>query len=802
MLCIVNIVIPAKLVPGLNREPARSAIQALLPGVIEQLQKFVCTQNRSGGAEHGPLLQDTRRFPMDYLRIGNLDVAPQLHDFIHQEALPGTDIDPAMFWKALETVFQEFAPRNAELLDQRARLQQRIDQWHLDRAGQPHDAAAYRQFLLEIGYLVPQGEDFSIATQGVDPEIASIAGPQLVVPITNARYAINAVNARWGSLYDALYGTDMVDSDGDAAKSGQYNPVRGARVMAAAAAFLDGAIALEQGSHAQVTRYTVARDGDEHGLVAHLDHQGRPGQSRLARPEQFKGFVGPVNELGEPAALLFVNNGLHLEVRIDHDHQIGREHQAGVCDVHMEAAMTTILDCEDSVAVVDAADKTLAYRNMLGLFKGDLATEFTKGGRLVRRSMNPDRVYSAPGGGEVVLPGRSLMLVRNVGLLMPTDAVRDAATGQELPEGLLDTVVTALLALHDLRGPRGRAGAGRNSRAGSVYIVKPKLHGPEEARFTCELFSRVESLLGLAPTTLKIGIMDEERRTTLNLRECIRAARDRVIFINTGFLDRTGDEIHTSMEAGPMVRKNEMREATWMRAYEDWNVDTGLAAGFSGRAQIGKGMWAKPDKMREMVETKIGHPRSGANCAWVPSPTAATLHAMHYHQVDVFARQQELTGHARATLDDLLQLPLLGPTRPDKAQVEDELANNAQSILGYVVRWINQGVGCSTVPDITNVGLMEDRATLRISSQHMANWLHHGLCTEEQVLATLRRMADVVDKQNAHDPLYQPMGPNHEQSIAFQAARDLIFQGRVQPSGYTEPILHARRREVKALQQK
>ncbi|WP_092121772.1 malate synthase G [Desulfonatronum thiosulfatophilum] len=731
---------------------------------------------------------------MDFVHVGNLRIAKPLHDFIDKEAAPGSGLDAEHFWSTLEALVRELGLRNAELLAKRDALQAAIDQWHQNNSGLSFDPSSYKQFLISLDYLIPPGTEFSIHTANVDPEIAVIAGPQLVVPITNARYAVNAVNARWGSLYDALYGTDVIDDADGAGRSAEYNPIRGAKVMAEAAAFLDKAIPLNEGSHTDVRRYSVFANQDaRHRLIAVLDNGAETG---LAQPEKLVGYAGALNADGEPEALLFRNLGLHLEIRIDHGHHIGREHKAGVCDVIMEAALTTILDLEDSVAVVDVEDKTLAYRNLLGLLKGDLRAGFSKGGKFIDRRMNTDRHYTKFNGDRLNLSGRSLMLIRNVGLLMTTDAVLDAQ-GKEIPEGILDALATAFLSLHDLKADKSTA---RNSRAGSIYIVKPKLHGPEEVRFTCDLFTLIEDALGLARNTIKIGIMDEERRTTLNLKECIRVARERVIFINTGFLDRTGDEIHTSMEAGPMVRKNDMRIEPWMLNYEDWNVDVGLAAGLSGKAQIGKGMWAKPDKMREMVETKIAHPRAGANCAWVPSPTAATLHAMHYHQVDVFARQRELIDKPRARLDELLRLPLLGETSPTPAQIDEELANNAQSILGYVVRWVNQGVGCSKVPDITNVGLMEDRATLRISSQHMANWLRHGICTREQVLATLRRMADVVDGQNAGDPLYQPMGPDHDQSIAFQAACDLIFQGREQPNGYTEPILHARRREVKAAQ--
>ncbi len=735
---------------------------------------------------------------MEYIQEGMLRVAKPFHDFITTEAAPGTGVRPEHFWSAFAKIVREFALPNADLLARRDTLQAAIDRWHQDQGGQPHNPKSYKRFLLDIGYLLPEGADFRITTANVDPEIAHLAGPQLVVPITNARYAINAVNARWGSLYDALYGTDAISEDDGAQKGASYNPARGAKVMAHASVFLDRVAPLEHGVHAEVIRYMVRPNGanpNQRTLVCLM----ADGKTRmLAQPDRFAGFLGPLGQNMEPRAVVLRNNGLHVELRIDRDHHIGREHKAGVCDVVMEAAVTTILDFEDSVAVVDADDKSLAFRNLLGLLKGDLSASFFKGGEFFTRTLHPDHCRTAPDGTELVLPGRSLMLVRNVGLLMTTDIVLDEH-GREIPEGILDTLVTALVCLHDLGPKADEAGRDRlrNSKTGSVYIVKPKQHGPEEVRFTCDLFTAVEQALKMSPKTLKIGIMDEERRTTLNLKECIRVARDRVIFINTGFLDRTGDEIHTCMEAGPMVRKNDMRAEPWMIAYEDWNVDVGLAAGFSNKAQIGKGMWAKPDRMEEMIRTKISHPRSGANCAWVPSPTAAVLHAMHYHQVDVFAHQRELVGQSRASLDDLLRLPLLGAKRPTLKEIEEELANNAQSILGYVVRWVNQGVGCSKVPDISDVGLMEDRATLRISSQHMANWLRHGICSENQIMAALRRMAEVVDRQNVYDPAYRPMGPDYDQSIAFQAARDLIFLGREQPNGYTEPILHARRRTVK-----
>lgn len=715
-----------------------------------------------------------------YIQAGELQIDSQLHAFIMDEALPGSGVDPEQFWSALSEAVHQFGPRNHELLEQRDRLQAELDNWH--REHPRFDAATYKQFLIDIGYLLPEGEDFTITTANVDDEIAHVAGPQLVVPLTNARYALNAANARWGSLYDALYGTDVIDASGGAEQTTRYNPKRGEKVVAWAMTLLDEITPLQQGSHADARHYQI-----KNGMLA-IELTG--GQSTtLKQPGQFAGFNGHTDA---PTTILLGNHGLHIELQIDREHPVGQTHPAGIKDVLLEAALTTIQDLEDSVATVDAEDKVLAYRNWLGLMQGNLEDTFSKAGKMLTRRLNGDRDYLSPEGQPFTLHGRSLLLVRNVGHFLHTDSVT-THYGAPIPEGILDGLVTTLIALHDIQGDSALA----NSRTGSIYLVKPKMHGPEEVTFTNELFDFIEDQLQLARNTLKMGIMDEERRTSINLKECIRAAKDRVVFINTGFLDRTGDEIHTSMEAGPMVRKGAMKESTWIQAYEKNNVETGLACDFSGKAQIGKGMWAMPDNMQAMLAAKIEHPRAGANTAWVPSPTAAVLHAIHYHRINVFEQQEAIARGIRTPVDDLLVIPLQGDNRPDADAITQELENNAQGILGYVVRWINQGIGCSKVPDINNTGLMEDRATLRISSQHIANWLHHGLCDAEQVLAIMQRMAQKVDQQNRNDPTYLPMGPDFNNSQAFRAAFDLVIKGGEQANGYTEPLLYSHRRIIK-----
>lgn len=715
------------------------------------------------------------------VQVSGLQVARSIYDLVKQDIIPGTGIEEAAFWESFGAVVSDFAPKNRELLKKRDALQAQIDGWHQQRAGQPHNHAEYKAFLQEIDYLVPQGSDFAITTANVDPEIAHQAGPQLVVPVMNARFALNAANSRWGSLYDALYGTDVLPEANGAEKTSAYNPARGALVIEYARNLLDDSTPLAGHSHKEVALYSVAGGQLKATLIDGT-------QAALADPSKFVGYQGSAEA---PDAIILKNNRLHMEVQVDRSSVIGSSDAAGVKDILMEAALTTIMDCEDSVAAVDAEDKALVYSNWLGLMKGDLEETLEKGGKTIVRRMNPDREYTTPDGGSLVLPGRSLLFVRNVGHLMTNPAILDSE-GNEVPEGIMDAMITSLIAIHDLKGN----GNLRNSKTGSVYIVKPKMHGPEEVAFTNSLFNAVEDGLGLPRNTLKVGIMDEERRTSVNLKECIRAASERVVFINTGFLDRTGDEIHTSMEAGPFAPKGLLKTMKWISAYEDQNVDVGLACGLKGRAQIGKGMWPIPDNMADMMVAKIGHPKAGANTAWVPSPTAATLHAIHYHQVDVFELQKDLAHRTPASVDDILTIPLLDRELTAE-DIQKELDNNAQGILGYVVRWVEQGVGCSKVPDINNVGLMEDRATLRISSQHIANWLRHGICSEEQVMETMKRMAKIVDGQNAGDPEYRNMAPNFDSSVAFAAACDLVFKGCSQPSGYTEPLLHAYRQKAK-----
>ncbi|WP_420229422.1 malate synthase G [Psychrobacter sp. ER1] len=721
------------------------------------------------------------------IQKGSLAIDQQLYDFVENEVLPKVGVDSDDYWSGFEKVIKEFTPRNKALLATRDKIQAQIDQWHLDNPAKDGeiDYPAYKTFLQEIGYLLPEGEAFTVDTKNVDDEIAHIAGPQLVVPVRNARYALNATNARWGSLYDALYGTDVISSENGQEAGGSYNPIRGAAVVAYAKAFLDEHFTLASGSYNDVTGFKVV-DGK-------LEVVQGDSSTELKDTAKFVGFVGDAEA---PTGVLLKNNGLHAEIQIDSDHPVGKDDPANIKDVLLESAMTAIQDCEDSVAAVDAAEKVEVYRNWLGLMNSDLQETFEKGGKTRTRKQNPDREYNTPDGGKLILPGRSLLLIHNVGHLMQNPAILvDLGDGQEqIFEGLMDGLITPLLSLNDIKGKNELS----NSRQGSMYIVKPKMHGPEEVKMANDLFNASEDLLGLERNTLKIGIMDEERRMTVNLKEAIRQAKERVIFINTGFLDRTGDEMHTSMNAGPFVPKGEMKSQAWQPAYEQWNVDIGLETGLQGRAQIGKGMWAKPDEMKEMMDTKAAHPKSGASTAWVPSPTGATLHSIHYHQVSVADVQDTLKSRERASLDDILTIPLAKNTDWTDEEKQQELENNAQGILGYVVRWVNQGVGCSKVPDINDVGLMEDRATLRISSQHIANWLHHGVVSEQQVMDTMKRMAKVVDEQNAGDDDYQSMADNFDSSYAFKAACDLVFKGRAQPSGYTEPLLHQARLDLKA----
>ena len=708
---------------------------------------------------------------------GKLSISPSLHALLEQEIAPDLNLDTAKFWQDFQKIAEKYIPINEDLLKKREELQTKIDEWHL--SNKDFDFDSYKSFLKDIGYLVEEGADFEISTANVDAEIAQIAGPQLVVPVMNARFSLNAANARWGSLYDALYGTDMISEDDGADRGGAYNPVRGDKVIDFSKNFLNDYLPLTEGKYQDVVSFQISNGV----LEISLSDQSK---TSLKNDSAFVGFKG---DESNPESILLKNNDLHVEIKIDRNDSVGSTDPAGIKDVFLESAVTTIQDLEDSVAAVNGEDKTDVYKNWLGLMKGTLAETFEKGGSTLTRSLNEDLSFLSPDGKSITIAARSLMLVRNVGHLMTNPAV--LLDGKEIPEGIIDAMFTITIGKHDL----DQTGSVQNSKTGSIYIVKPKMHGPEEVQFTCDLFSDVESALGLEKNTVKIGIMDEERRTTVNLKECIRVAKERVIFINTGFLDRTGDEIHTSMEAGPMIRKAEMKQQPWILSYEDWNVDNGLSSGFKGKAQIGKGMWPMPDMMLDMFNTKTVHPKAGANCAWVPSPTAATLHAMHYHQISVSSEQSNLIKRDRASLDNILTIPLLEDAASLSAdEIQAELDNNAQGILGYVVRWIDQGIGCSKVPDINNIGLMEDRATCRISSQHMANWLHHGLCSKEQVIETMKKMALVVDEQNAGDPEYVNMAPSFD-GVAFKAACDLVIKGRVQPSGYTEPILHEKRQE-------
>lgn len=718
--------------------------------------------------------------------IGQLNIHKDLYALVSDEIAPGTGIDADTFWKEFDTIVSDLAPENRKLLDKRDSLQQQIDTWNLEHKDEPFAFDTYSTFLKEIGYLLPEGDDFKVTTENVDPEIASIAGPQLVVPVDNARYALNATNARWGSLYDALYGTDVIDELDGAGRDGGYNPIRGAKVIACTEQFLDEVVSLDTGSYSDITQFSLKTvDG-----LSQLNATLRNGNVvTLENPDKFVGFTKNHQELN---SILLKNNNLHIEIQINRDHPIGKEHPAGIVDVLLESAITTIQDCEDSVAAVDAEDKVRVYSNWNGIMKGTLESTFEKNGKKINRTLASDKTWISSDGSTYTLPGRSLLLIRNVGLHMYTDAVT-TADGEEIPEGFLDAMMTTFAAMHDLQGN----GEYTNSRTGSVYIVKPKFHGPEEVDMTIRLFQKIETALGLPQNTIKIGIMDEERRTTVNLKEVLRIASERLVFINTGFLDRTGDEIHTSMQADAMTPKMDIRNEPWMRAYEDWNVDIGVETGLPGIAQIGKGMWTKPDEMAEMLETKVHHPLAGATTAWVPSPTAATLHAIHYHRVNVATKLEQLTSRGRASIKDLLTPPLLKNKTLSADVIQREIDNNAQGILGYVVRWVDQGIGCSKTPDINNIGLMEDRATLRISSQHIANWLHHGIVSKEQVTETFQRMAKIVDEQNADDPNYRNMAPNFDDSIAFQAALDLVFKGCELPNGYTEFVLHPRRREVK-----